>query len=540
MDQVTVESLGPVETLTKLVDYFQFWGALSVLILVLATALIAAFAVSFKRLFFFFVAISLSVVALLMLYILGGPLLLLLWVALVIACFFLLKIIPRTPVVVAMLVLGFGAMILGNVNHRQVAAIQIDRSKEEAAALETQKRAREQQKEQPETRPTLHSDINLGMEVSKEDLAELEKAATTQPDEEKVPEYKKRGKVKRSATQPGAVQTGAYAELAEPAGPPPRTMEANDVYRASRLSRVNLMAVRVAFLIALTMVVFDYLSRFNRTFGLPLRVPALTLRVGHVLVLAAAVFVLGRFVVGLVSWWNPPWMQWVDAGFWFGGVVGLGLLFIRPRALPVSGRLVDSVFRKPKVTHVRASGREHLPDFLGVLARKGETFIYLGPEDPIPQTDAFWRVDLPLVPPRGLPIKVGRLRKVLFRPEDAFPNESFLFETTWFRRYCFVVIGRDLGDRVLADIVERLRDRRASGAKASRTVNVVWDHAELSPGQLDELAWLCEETNWKIVLWSAREPNRALDGLVEERFEVDATGEVRPVRPATTAAEAVA
>jgi len=160
--------------------------------------------------------------------------------------------------------------------------------------------------------------------------------------------------------------------------------------------------------------------------------------------------------------------------------------------LPFSGRLVDSLF--PKSYTVRgAGGRRDWKAFLRQTVRKGETFILFSHKDPWPDRYLF-RL------PSCLPFP-WRLEKVTCgNGENRFDHE-FLFESAWFGRYCFVVVG-DGPQNVewLDSMADFLELRRATRASARHTVNVLWDlETDVATGSLDRLYPLCRETNFRLI-----------------------------------------
>jgi len=142
-------------------------------------------------------------------------------------------------------------------------------------------------------------------------------------------DFRSKGKQQRDAGMSkgisieGATPTTAPSEEAPPVKAA-RALPEPDVLRANRLDDVNLFMARVTLIIAVILLLGDYLRRFNQTF--------------------ARVF-----------------------------------------PLPLAGRLIDSLFGKAHAVHVtrKAGGGERaIQKFLETALLKGESFIYMGPSDP--------------------------------------------------------------------------------------------------------------------------------------------------------------
>jgi len=270
-----------------------------------------------------------------------------------------------------------------------------------------------------------------------------EAAAPEAPKEPPASSYREAGKQER---EEGKKQD--MGELTENTRPPEearagRAMSEADAAAADRFDRMNLFFARWVPWLALLMVGFDYLSRFNRTRG-----------------------------------------------------------YLFP--LPIAGRAVDTLFPKthsvlltlkPPAGCEPAGGyRDALRRYLEDTVRKGETFIYCGPAD---LWDAPELCRLPSVRGRRL----WPLRKIRHGADDAPTDARFVFDSAWFGRYCFVATDAEAATALLASLVGYLEVRRVPRAAARRTVHVVWHFASLPPSDtMRELLFLCPETNFKLAV----------------------------------------
>jgi len=262
------------------------------------------------------------------------------------------------------------------------------------------------------------------------------------------PSYRDAGKQKRDeSAKLKRPELSAIAEDAEVSVA--RRLPEADLLRADAYDRLNLFFARIVPWLALALVCFDYLSRFNRTLG-----------------------------------YLPP--------------------------IPIAGRAVDALSRKTRAAHLQTSDPAVVRRYLAGVVRKGETFIYLGPEDPIPAGELHrWAFG----PWRWRPLK-----KLLFTGEG-FPTSDFVFDSAWFGRYCFVATRPDAAGGLLADLADYLRARTVPRAAARRTVNVVWASPEpLLARRLRDLAALARETNFKLLVISPDPPPDTLAPLFDERL----------------------
>jgi hypothetical protein len=129
--------------------------------------------------------------------------------------------------------------------------------------------------------------------------------------------------------------------------------------------------------------------------------------------------------------------------------------------------------------------------YLANVVRKRETFLYLGPTDPLPAT--------------ALP----RLWKFWPLPKHnaAGYDDELVFESAWFHRYGVVITGRAEAEQRLAGLRTFLEQRHRTHARARRTVHVVWDF-DTAPAEatLTKLCELCREANYKLVVTAPAAP----------------------------------
>ena len=179
--------------------------------------------------------------------------------------------------------------------------------------------------------------------------------------------------------------------------------------------------------------------------------------------------------------------------------------------LPLGGRLVDSLFRKSHTVSDSEPDRDWKA-FLERAVRKGETFILFSPSD-------LWPDQRLSRLPRFLKRVPWRVEKVTTDDHENRFDDEFLFESAWFGRYCFVVVGEGTSVlRRMDSIVESLELRSATRASARRTLNLVWSLTTSIPLEtLNRLLPLCEGTNTKLIVTQSV-PDEQLASQFEEAF----------------------
>lgn len=358
--------------------------------------------------------------------------------------------------IVAIALLTFS---LGEWNSTRVSNLAIDNTAEEAKTRIARAEKAQREAREEGLRP---SEGRLPVEMSEEDRALLEQAG--EDDEEKseyekaaergpaggTPAWKQRGKQQRD---PSRLEEGAGDEeqvFKEDAGGfEVRSLPPGDVVRANRWDVVVLGVTRWTPWIGLFIVLAAYLDRFTRGRG------------------AAA-------------------------------------------PLPVSNRGFDALFPKALVARVDGD-RDELAGLLRELVQKGESFIYIGESDPLPEDDRLKR--LMLLRSRG----VWSMRKATLEKDEAAERHAFVFESAWFRRLCFVVRADGPPERFLNRIVERLTMRKRTKAVARRTLNLVFDESAM-PGveKLRQLIPLARRANVKVFLRPGDHAAAIPDDLLEE------------------------
>ncbi len=178
--------------------------------------------------------------------------------------------------------------------------------------------------------------------------------------------------------------------------------------------------------------------------------------------------------------------------------------------LPLSGPFVDLLSPKTHSAFVNVRNQAVMADHLRTALRKGETFIYFGAADPLTG-------DLP----DRLPLLLPAPRKFVFSMDEPPPGPAFVYESAWFDRCCFVILGETLGNAMLADLAEWLERRCRTRARARQTVNLIWDYpAPPSVATLTEMLRLCPETNFRFMLFcDAPQTEEFIDNF-EEAFVV--------------------
>jgi len=177
--------------------------------------------------------------------------------------------------------------------------------------------------------------------------------------------------------------------------------------------------------------------------------------------------------------------------------------------LPFSSPAVDSLFPKSHTVCV-GRRRRNWKKQLSRMVRKGETFVFFSRKDP-------WSKRRLRRLPWYLPLP-WRIEKVACTDGDRHFDDEFLFESAWFGRCCFVVVGD--GQRAV-DLLDSLAGflelRRATRASARRTVNVVWDlETDVPDATLDRLLPLCRETNFRLIVARTTPLDAALAGRFQE------------------------
>ncbi len=171
------------------------------------------------------------------------------------------------------------AWLLASMNFCNVSLIQADRTLELEEAKQRQMEAREAEMKALKERA---ADVHF-VEDDKYDYYDL---AGVEGDEKKSvfelaaegkdaePLYRQAGKQKRDGAPDGGQETendGELDALEQPASG--RVMPERDRIRATRLARLNLKTAKTMVLVAIFLLIFDYLCLFNTTFNAVLPLP---------------------------------------------------------------------------------------------------------------------------------------------------------------------------------------------------------------------------------------------------------------------------
>lgn len=413
------------------------------------------------------------------------------------------------------LLLTVVAWFLAGINADRVYEIQVDRTSEMERLLKDQMEEMRENMAKSVVRfaeDGAYDHLDLAGVQSADSMNVYERAAMKSRE---TPFYKRHGKQTRDADSlredallPQVALTGAEVFRKEPGV---RYLPENQMNEAIRLAGFNRNAVAVVFWLAVLAILLDYLLRFNRTTGY--RLP-----------------------------------------------------------LPVAGPWVDAVSPKKHSSIMLSDAPDTVRAYLRDVARKGESFIYLGPQDVLPDPE-LPRLFVPLLAPDGFarrflskcahlagptlrkagsalakpaaslmknrrfngliretrnllskfefsggallgaPVEVIRISEA----RDKF-SDDFILESAWFGRYCFVIGGADLPAQFVGLAHKFLDARFPPRARAARTVNIVWNGNGALPPRavLADMAELARETNFKIVLFAGPDASASLADIVEE------------------------
>jgi len=372
------------------------------------------------------------------------------------------------PPVFALLLMAIVALGLGRWNSANVAMIREDRSAELAAARQRQIAARQAEAKELRSRAAriqfAEDDANDSVDAAgynKDELARISSGAAAQE-----PEYRKRGKKKRDANQIGANSPllDAAAGQDNEQGERFRLLPGADYVLANQLDIMNRFMVWLTLVTALLVAVAEYLRRFNNTFGSILPLP-----------------ISGRAVDAI--WPKTHSVLIADCG----------LRIADCRNSNWAGEAKHDPSSRPQ-RNGRAAG-DPVAEYLDIVVHKGESFILLTGQDPWPTRS--WLGRLPLLK------RLWPMRKIAGRAGTPACEGMLVFESAWYGRYSFVILADSLNGpaaETLGQIIEMLRMRYRTRAKARRTVHLVWDLPEAPPaGTVDELIFLCREANFKFV-----------------------------------------
>jgi len=242
-------------------------------------------------------------------------------------------------------VLALVGVLLAQINSANVSRIEVDHSLELKEARERQQSARQAEVDILKKRAAnirfaednATDQMDLAGAPSADKRSIYEKAADAQSGEEQRKKTGRKrwqpiGDAAPEGNQKLAAATGESAEEEE--GPTVRLLPQRDVDRADQLDFLNIWAARLALFAVLLALILDYFGRFRHTLGAVL-------------------------------------------------------------PLPISGRLVDSLFPKKHSAVLRGGRSGFVRSYLETVVRKGECFVYCGETD-LPCPPAIARVHVPV------------------------------------------------------------------------------------------------------------------------------------------------
>ena len=341
------------------------------------------------------------------------------------------------------LLVGIAAFVMAKINsNHYVNRIQVDRSAEIEAQL-----ARQQMAQQAATAAREEEVAQIRFAEDSEDdfldvagMDEADRKYLESFDEEEVPEWKKAKKERSAGTIDESLeaQIGATdekegvesSESFEEETVEPILMSDADKLAADRLDAANLKMIRIMLALGVVVIVIDYLKRANR-------------------------YDRAYFPLPLPS-------RWVDA--------------MTPREPIIS----------------RTSPRRSLQKDLKVIARRGESFVYV--------TDDNFAANEATKTLYRLPLWLGPVETLNVADYNGKMDDEFIFESLWYGRNSFVV-SAERGQQMLNRFLELLSDRRGARAHVQQTVHVIWDSDATIPEQtLSRFASLGQATGYSLLL----------------------------------------
>jgi len=321
-------------------------------------------------------------------------------------------------------VIAASATVLALVTSWSVREIEIDRSTEVAAAeaagaqaAQDKLRGRAARVRFAEDTAADQADV-AGITVAEEEGA-YERAVAAEL--EKIPAYRRAGRKERSGKKEGgdaaANDTAAAASPedgqadVETAQAPVRRLPEAELQVADRFDRTNRGLAWSLLSLAVGLVGWEWVRRFNTTF-------------------------------------DAVW------------------------PLPLAGTVIDGAAAKAHV--VMPNGVVHLADFLSATARKGESFIVFTEEDPLAGRDRLDRFAAGPVR-WSLPVRSLAVAEIAADPTLAeLVFESAWFGRVGFIVMGLPGATSVPSDMVLADLADRLERRRHCRATARGTLNLIW------------------------------------------------------------------
>jgi hypothetical protein len=353
-------------------------------------------------------------------------------------------------------------LALAKVNSTQVTALKIDRTEEKRKAEEERIRRRKEQLQsmivKTQNDPTRirfaedtpYDALDLaGKEPDSVDDGSVYAKAVAEQLARKTYGYQKPGKSKRAeGTRKGSAELQEMA-AENAAKREVRKLPEKDVISANRVDSLNLVCARAMVVLTICLALVDYLSHFNRTFSTVI-------------------------------------------------------------PLPLAGPWMDAFSPKRHTTLITGNSSRALANLLSRAFRKGESFIYFGPNDPAPETLT-----------RFSPVCRGfrrHVRKLVFDSDHSPSGPGLVLESAWHGRNCVAIHSREEADIFVEYLVWCFLDTRSkTRARARRTMVVVWDFdTPVELGTLQRLAFLSRKTNCKLVMCCPEPPGEEVAELFEE------------------------
>lgn len=352
-----------------------------------------------------------------------------------------------------------------------------------------------------------------------------------------------------------------------------RLLPQRDLNRADQLDFLNVWIARLVLFAVLLVLVMDYFNRFRRTVGAVLPLPisgrfvdalfpkkhSAVLRGGQPKFVQSYLETVVRkgecfMYCGETDFTLPPAIARVhlpiyDLGRYFLEVIRpyfLLQLASRIGQIPVAGRPLKSRLAWP---HGLVLARR-LGTAVSRGVRRGIRILFRGIGLPLRwlwnqlTAMAWWRRAVGIVwSPIGLVIhqvggygcRAGRPFQRLitqfkngiieFHPAQVIPvtsspqspGHNFIFECTWYNRYCFTVAGSECSAALVAAFRQFLGERLPPRASASTTIHLLWNcRMPLSPNLLHPLAVFSKEVNTKLMVFAADDQITEIGQWVEE------------------------
>lgn len=171
----------------------------------------------------------------------------------------------------------------------------------------------------------------------------------------------------------------------------------------------------------------------------------------------------------------------------------LHALYPRVAALPILGRWSDGYHRVERCVRLATDDPKIVAFTVAEAVRKGEQVLLLG-DLPLPDSLPRWKCGPLLIPWQRL--------RILRDDSPGFRGDSsFCWEQVWFGRYLIQIADYDMGRAMLIDLVDILRLRQVTKARARQIVNVIWYQEEPPPQALvEELRYLAQVLNLRIIV----------------------------------------